>query len=54
MPQGPSEFDAAMTDALREVQRVHGLAVDGVPGPATLRALGAERNDGPRLRRALD
>jgi len=36
------------------VQRVHGLAVDGVPGPATLRSLGAERSDGPRLRRALD
>lgn len=54
MPQGPSEFDTALTDALRDVQRVHGLAVDGVPGPATLRSLGAERSDGPRLRRALD
>ena len=51
---GPAEFDAALTTALREVQRVHGLDVDGVPGPATLRALGAERSDGPRLRRTLE
>jgi general secretion pathway protein A len=54
VPYGPAEFDAALAAALREVQRVHGLDVDGVPGPATLRALGAERSDGPRLRRALD
>ena len=40
--------------ALRDLQRVHGLEVDGVPGPATLRALGAERSDGPRLRRSLE
>ncbi|MGL6290390.1 MAG: AAA family ATPase [Silanimonas sp.] len=51
---GPAEFDAALVAALRDVQRVHGLPIDGVPGSATLRALGAERSDGPRLRRALD
>lgn len=54
IPDGPAEFDAALSVALREVQRTQGLSVDGVPGPATLRALGAERSDGPRLRRALD
>ncbi len=54
LPQGPSEFDMTLTAALRGVQRAHGLGVDGVPGPTTLRALGAERDDGPRLRRALD
>ena len=54
MPHGPAEFDTALGAALREVQRVHGLKIDGVPGPATLRALGAERSDGPRLRRTLD
>lgn len=54
MPAGPAEFDAALGAAIRDVQRIHGLDVDGVPGPATLRALGAERSDGPRLRRALD
>ena len=54
MSAGPVEFDAGLSAALREVQRVHGLSVDGVPGPATLRALGAERSDGPRLRRTLD
>lgn len=53
-PIGPAEFDPTMQAALRELQRVHGLAVDGVPGPATLRALGAEREDGPRLRRRLE
>lgn len=52
--QGPSEFDASLLAALRDVQRVHGLDADGVPGPTTLRALGAERGDGPRLRRDLD
>jgi general secretion pathway protein A len=53
-PAGPAEFDPALQAALRELQRVHGLAVDGVPGPATLRALGAESDDGPRLRRRLE
>lgn len=51
---GPAEFDPGMQAALRDVQRVHGLAVDGVPGPATLRALGAETAEGPRLRRVLE
>lgn len=54
MAPGPAEFDASLVAAIREVQRVHGLGVDGVPGPATLRALGAERDDGPRLRRTLE
>jgi general secretion pathway protein A len=54
MPQGPAEFDGRLAAALRDLQRVHGLEVDGVPGPATLRALGAERSDGPRLRRSLE
>jgi general secretion pathway protein A len=53
-PIGPAEFDAAMISGLRETQRVHDLQTDGTPGPATLRALGAERRDGPRLRRSLD
>jgi general secretion pathway protein A len=53
-PAGPAEFDPALQAAIRELQRAHGLRVDGVPGPATLRALGAEREDGPALRRALD
>lgn len=52
--RGPAEFDPAMRGRLREVQRIHGLAEDGIPGPATLRALGAEATDGPRLRRRLD
>ena len=51
---GPAEFDAALAEALRDMQRAEGLRVDGVPGPETLRALGAERDDGPRLRRTLD
>ena len=53
-PHGPAELDEAMRTALRDVQRVHGLSPDGRPTPATLRALGAELDGGPRLRRALD
>jgi len=51
---GPAVLDAGLVAALREVQRRHGLAIDGVPGPATLRALGAERDAGPRLREVLE
>lgn len=51
---GPAEFDAALQSAIRELQRAHGLRVDGVPGPATLRVLGAEAAEGPALRQALD
>ena len=51
---GPAVLDAALAAALRDAQRRRGLAADGVPGPATLRALGAERESGPRLREMLE
>jgi len=51
---GPAEFDQPLQNALREYQAARGLRADGLPGPATLRVLGAELNDGPRLRRQLD
>ncbi len=53
-PEGPAEFDTAMQNAVREVQRAFKLDIDGIPGPMTLRTLGAEREDGPRLRRQLE
>lgn len=51
---GPRVFDDGMANRLREAQASLGLRADGVPGPATLRLLGAEREDGPRLRRRLE
>lgn len=51
---GPQVFDAAMQQALRTVQAEQGLRADGVPGPASLRLLGAEDDAGPRLRRRLE
>ena len=51
--EGPAVFDNAMRDALRAFQRRHGLAADGVPGPATrLRLAGAD--DGPRLQTRVE
>jgi general secretion pathway protein A len=52
-PRGPAIFDASMREAVRRLQGQRGLRVDGVPGPATLRLLGAEAEEGPRLRRVL-
>lgn len=54
LPAGPQVFDATWQQRLREVQAAHGLRVDGVPGPASLRLLGAEAGDGPQLRRRLE
>lgn len=54
LPAGPTEFDASLRAALRETQRANGLDVDGIPGPATLRVLGAELENGPRLRHRLE
>lgn len=51
---GPAEFDELLLAELRTAQQAAGLRVDGVPGPATLRALGAEVDSGPRLRRVLE
>ncbi len=44
----PATFDAVMQDAVRRFQRDHGLADDGVIGPATLMALAARGDAPPR------
>ncbi|UNK49262.1 AAA family ATPase [Lysobacter sp. S4-A87] len=46
---GAATFDIAMQEAVRRFQRDHGLASDGLVGPATLLALAATGTDGPRL-----
>ncbi|MFC3813860.1 AAA family ATPase [Lysobacter sp. GCM10012299] len=46
---GAATFDTAMQEAVRRFQRDHGLASDGLVGPATLLALAATGTDGPRL-----
>lgn len=51
---GPQVFDTTQQRRLRTVQRTQGLRSDGVPGPASLRLLGAESEDGPQLRRHLE
>ena len=54
LPPGPAEFDDVLLADVRSAQQAAGLRVDGVPGPATLRELGAELDGGPRLRRVLE
>lgn len=49
-PSGPAVFDEILIEDLRQRQRELGLAADGLPGPDTLRRLGAENSEGPRLR----
>jgi len=49
---GPAVLDAAMRDAVRTFQQSRGLATDGVIGPETLLALGAQ-DPGPRLKTQL-
>jgi len=49
---GPAVLDAAMRDAVRAFQQSRGLATDGVIGPETLLALGAQ-DPGPRLKTQL-
>jgi len=51
---GPQVFDTEQQRRLRAVQTAQGLRVDGVPGPASLRLLGAENPGGPQLRRHLE
>ncbi|GAB2609882.1 AAA family ATPase [Novilysobacter erysipheiresistens] len=50
---GLVRFDAAMAGALRDYQRAHGLASDGVIGPETLMAM-APNEAGPHLLRVLE
>ena len=49
---GPAVLDAAMREAVRTFQQSRGLATDGVIGPETLLALGAQ-DPGPRLKTQL-
>lgn len=51
---GPAVLDDTTLEAIRRLQRAHGLAPDAVIGPETLMALAARDHEGPRLRRVLD
>ena len=50
---GPAVFDDAMHMSLRQFQRAHGLAADGLPGPATRLAL-ASADLGPQLQSMVE
>ncbi|MGB0749589.1 MAG: L,D-transpeptidase family protein [Magnetospiraceae bacterium] len=44
-PEDPTQYDAALEEAVRRFQDRHGLLVDGVVGPRTLRTLNVSRED---------
>lgn len=50
---GPQLYDAALEQAVRNLQLAYGLAPDGIVGPETLLAVAALREPGPELRRQL-
>lgn len=51
---GPTELGPAHVAAIRALQAEAGLRVDGIIGPETLLALGANAPGGPTLRRVLE